>query len=189
MKMVRTYTLAAAFLFPLATFAQSEITPQVPFNENEAKSIMEMGNGSVTGKITVRRIYKPQDGTLVFLYPLTPYIEQYVKLRKKYLKNDNYRVYLDELPGKYRRETSVVKGTYSFDRLKPGKYIITCAVNYSGTITENVPVGQTVYMKGNTVVGYGGIQSAPQTRNFSDSSYETAVFTIKKDGEKKQVNL
>lgn len=176
--------------------AQTEIMPKSPFDEADAKQRMEKGNSTVYGKVIVneglgRKVYFAPAGTLVFLYPLTPYIQEYIELKEKYLKDPKYVVYLDETPGKYRLQAEVKNrdGEFEFNNLKPGSYLLTSTVTYTGFDYNKVPVGQTVYTKGNTVVGYGGTQYTTEKKYYSNTEYETAIITIKKDGDKKRVNL
>lgn len=187
---------AASLLVQTLAFAQTEIMPKSPFDEADAKQRMEKGSSTVYGKVIVneglgRKVYFAPAGTLVFLYPLTPYIEEYVSLKEKYLKDPNYAVYLHEIPGKYRLQTEVKNrdGEFEFTNLKPGTYMLTSTVNYTGFDLVKVATGQTVYTKGNTVVGYGGTQYTNEKRYYNGTEYETATVTIKKDGGKKKVNL
>lgn len=187
--------LVAILLFGFAN-SQTEIMPKADFDEADAKARMQQGNAKIYGKVIVneglgRKVYFAPAGTLVFLYPLTPYIEEYVSLKEKYLKDPNYAVYLHEIPGKYRLQTEVKNrdGEFEFTNLKPGTYMLTSTVNYTGFDIVKVATGQTVYTKGNTVVGYGGTQYTNEKRYYSGTEYETATVTIKKDVEKKKANL
>ncbi|MFP3577735.1 hypothetical protein, partial [Brevibacillus sp. SIMBA_040] len=64
------------------------------------------------------------EGTLVTLYPLTPYFEEFIKLRKQ-KENKKTLVYISDEAYKYRIETKTdAYGRFKFEKLKPGKYFI-----------------------------------------------------------------
>lgn len=118
-------------------------TPKSPFDENLTKVALKPGNveiksvlvscygraiGCMQGSI-------PVVGANVYLYPYTPYLEEYLAMQKK-LKADIKRhrdysavkIVIDPKFTEYRRTARTDDfGRYSFKDVKPGKYYIVSA--------------------------------------------------------------
>lgn len=115
-------------------------TPKTVFDEALAKNALKAGNveiksvlvncygrgiGCIEGSL-------PVTNTAVFLYPYTPYLQEYIEMTKK-LKADRARhkdynaveVLVDPKLKQYGLATKTDQyGRYSFKNVKPGKYYI-----------------------------------------------------------------
>ena len=108
-------------------------------------------------------------GTIVTLFPLTPYFEEYLKMRNK--SGNSYDIsklnpfkkrevpMISEEAYEYKLTTRVAddKGNFTFNNLKPGRYLIESVVEYIKTGTASEQVGTTTQtqtiMQGNTPIG------------------------------------
>lgn len=94
-------------------------------------------------------------GTIVSLYPLTPYLEEYLELKKRN-KEGKRLATITPLASSYRIESKIysLKGEFVFNGLRPGKYYLESIFYYpSGPggevsgIVEIVKYGEVVDYK------------------------------------------
>ncbi|MCA6069184.1 hypothetical protein JI747_018610 [Chryseobacterium sp. RG1] len=182
--------------------AQTKYFPQVFFDKNKAQEQINYGKSTLMGVASTKqknefgfkpplgkKLY-PAEGTVVMLFPVTPYFEEFYALRKKYEKKPGHTVYMSEEAFKYRIETLTgPKGTFTFERLKPGKYYLETIVDFTakGSYTE-----QTA--RTDTYNGYGNfLYSTPVYQtffyNYAAANRESKFIEIKADGELKEINL
>lgn len=118
--------------------------PEVKFNVAEAKDALRLGTSKIEGSFCVRDFYRDSyyyyadRGTRVSIYPVTPHLQAWYKLKE----SKGTRVaYMDPEAIKYRIDTEVYndKGRFQFDQLAPGKYYIQ---GYYGLTQNRV---RTVY--------------------------------------------
>lgn len=173
---------------------KNSFQPTGVFNKALAEEMLQPGNASIVGVAYTRQFTdsKRQDapeGTLVTLYPLTPYFEEFLKLRTR-KEDKNTAVYLSEEAYKYRVETKTdAYGRFIFENLKPGKYYIESVIPYIGTAEYSKQTGTTT-----TYNGYGvAISTDPYyekfTYDFDAASRESKVVEVKKAGQSLNVKL
>lgn len=97
LNMMKTPHFFILFLF-LGIFskAQNKLFPQAFFDKKQAEQMLALGTATIEGVASTRqkgftltandKVNRKQvapEGTLVTLYPLTPYFEEFIKLRNK----------------------------------------------------------------------------------------------------------
>ncbi|KAA2239551.1 hypothetical protein F0L74_25465 [Chitinophaga agrisoli] len=120
---------------------------QTRFDTLEAKKALARGTGAIKGVAFTR----PVTGTYgfksplvkrmfankmkVFLFPLTPYMEEYISLKKKKEKPKKLRyVYMDPNAWRFRLEAITNSdGEFTFPDMKPGKYYVKGILNWTTT--------------------------------------------------------
>ena len=123
------------------------VQPKVDFDIKKATEMLNAGNAEIKGiayyegkspvgiKIGDKWFAKP--GTIVFLYPITPYIEEYLELKKKN-KEGKRLATISPLANCYRIESKVYndKGEFIFMGLSSGKYYLETEINENLLIFE-----------------------------------------------------
>lgn len=132
--------------------------------------------------------YAPK-GTVVTLFPITPYFEEFLKLRKQ-KENKKNTVYLSEEAFKYRLETTTDEnGRFKFEKLKPGKYYIECMVTFdaTGAYTEKTGTSTTYNANGQA------LSTSPIYDkffyNYDSANRETKIVEIKEEGQVLEIKL
>lgn len=118
------------------------VEPQTPFDFKLAADMINGGNSQIKGKAffetkagLLRREIEPntyaKPGNVVSLYPITPYFQEFLELRKKD-KKDKQMAGISREAHSFRVLTKVVseKGDFMFVGLKPGKYFLECFVYF-----------------------------------------------------------
>lgn len=171
--------------------------------------------GKVAGKVADKEIEKnigskkpAVKGAIVTLFPLTPYFEEYLKMRDK--SGNSYDVsklnpfkkrkvpMMSEEAYEYKLTTRVAddKGNFTFNNLKLGRYLIESVVEYikTGTASEQVgteTVTQTT-MQGNTPIGTNTYE-VPVYRyykvSWTERAYIYEAVTVAEDGSTVKVDL
>jgi protocatechuate 3,4-dioxygenase beta subunit len=119
---------------------------------------------------------------------MTPYFEEFLKLRRKNKKNS---VYLSEEAFKYRLETKTDEfGRFQFTKMKPGKYYIECMINFAATGANVVQTGtSTLYNTNNGQT----LSSSPIYDkffyNYDFANRESQIVEIKQDGQILNIKL
>lgn len=133
-----------------ASKSQIEILyPNVPFDSVSAKCALAYGNTSIEGVAFTKpktqfgykapfasKIYAKE--VAVLLFPVTPYFEEWYRLRKNkegkmtqvYMSNEAFRFHLSTQTDTY--------GRFKFDKMKPGRYFLQCVVSWTETRTRDV---------------------------------------------------
>lgn len=123
------------------------VQPKVDFDIKKATEMLNTGSAEIKGiayyegkspvgiKIGDKWFAKP--GTIVFLYPITPYIEEYLELKKKN-KEGKRLATISPLANSYRIESKVYndKGEFVFLGLSSGKYYLETIINENLLIFE-----------------------------------------------------
>lgn len=199
--MKKIYVLTVLMLAFIFSKAQNTYYPQVFFDKKLAQQMLGFGNATIEGVASTKqknnwgikpllaeKHYAPK-GTVVMLFPVTPYFEEFYKMRKKY-ENKKTTVYMSEEAFKYRIEALTDDhGRFKFEKLKPGKYYLETIVNFTATASYKQQTGQS-----DAYNAYGAyLYSTPiyQTffYNYSAANRESKFVEIKQDGELKEINL
>jgi hypothetical protein len=191
-------TMVSAFTF---SKAQNTYYPQAFFDKKLAQDMIGYGKSTLEGVASTKqknnwgikpllaeKHYAPK-GTVVMLFPVTPYFDEFYKMRKKY-ENKKTTVYMSEEAFKYRIEALTDDyGRFKFEKLKPGKYYLETIVNFTATASYQKQTGQS-----DAYNAYGGyLYSTPIYQTFfygySSGNRESKFVEIKQDGELKEINL
>lgn len=143
--------LAALFLLLLGSTAHAQyvqkerddtirMMPKSPFDTLAARSALAEGTGTIKGVAFTRAKNNLQikmgkrilaNKIKILLFPVTPYLMEYLELRKKENHKKLKYVYLSPDAWRYRLEaiTNSV-GEFTFPKMKPGKYYIQGVLNW-----------------------------------------------------------
>lgn len=191
-------TLVSTFIF---SKAQNTYYPQAFFDKKLAQNMIGFGNSTIEGVASTKqknnwgikpllgqKHYAPK-GTVVMLFPVTPYFEEFHKMRKKY-ENKKTTVYMSDEAFKYRIEALTDDhGRFRFEKLKPGRYYLETIVNFTASASYQQQTGQT-----DSYNAYGGyLYSTPIYDtffyNYASANRESKFVEIKNDGELLEINL
>ncbi|SMC73475.1 hypothetical protein [Chryseobacterium sp. YR221] len=197
-KLLTLFTLMLAFMY---SKAQNTYYPQAFFDKKMAREMLSFGNSTIEGVASTKqknnwgikpllgqKHYAPK-GTVVMLFPVTPYFEEFYNMRKKY-ENKKTTVYMSEDAFKYKLEALIDDyGRFKFEKLKPGKYYLETIVNFTATASYQQQTGTS-----DAYNGYGGyLYSTPIYQTFfygySAGNRESKFVEIKQDGELKEISL
>lgn len=173
---------------------QTTLFPQSFFDAKLAQDMLTKGTSSIEGEASTKQFLDAKkqfapEGTLVTLYPMTPYFEDFLKLRKK-KENKNTAVYISDEASKYRLEAKTdAYGRFIFNKMKPGKYYIECIVPFEATYEYSQQTGITT-----TYNGYGqAIANDPYYEKFlgryNANNRETKIVEIKEEGQVLEVKV
>lgn len=199
--MKKLFTLFILLFAFLHTQAQNTYYPQAFFDKKIARDMLAFGNSTIEGVASTKqknnwgikpllgqKHYAPK-GTVIMLFPVTPYFEEFYSMRKKY-ENKKTTVYMSEEAFKYRVEALTDDhGRFKFEKLKPGKYYLETIVNFTATGSYQQQTGAT-----DTYNGLGNyLYSSPIYSTFfygyDAANRESKFVEIKQDGELKEINL
>ena len=150
MKTKRTFSTAILLLTYCFCFAQKKVEimqPQVEFDLKQATEMLNTGNAEIKGSayyegkapigIKIGDTWYARPGSVVFLYPLTTYIEEYLELKKKNKQGKRIAT-ISPLANCYRIEAKVYndKGEFVFPGLKAGKYYLETEINENLLVFE-----------------------------------------------------
>lgn len=119
--------------------------PELEFDINQAANMLNGGNSQIKGVayyeertpigIKVGETIYARAGTVVFLYPLSAYLEEYLTLKKKN-KQGKRMAAISPLANSFRIESKVYSqtGDFTFVGLKPGKYYLETLVYFPSGI-------------------------------------------------------
>lgn len=187
---------------------RQEVQPKTIFDAENAKKMMAFGKSTINGTAVARDYNAPNGlnnmlgvrvvgkkriapaGTVVVLFPVTRYFEEYYQLKNRYKKSKKYVAVLGKEAFSYRLETKTDKnGRFSFTKMKPGKYYIETVFGYTGRTGTDVEVGRTDYYNG--YGNYTGSDPIYQTYyyNYTEEAIESKFVEVKKDGEILDIKL
>ncbi|MCU0450091.1 MAG: hypothetical protein MUC97_09685 [Bernardetiaceae bacterium] len=168
--------------------------PSVKFDSLQAKAALAYGNTNIEGLVFTRPRtqfgYKAPlagkiigSGVRVILYPVTPHLEAWHKLRAK-RENRRTRVYLDDAAGRYCLVTTTDNyGRYKFERLKPGRYFLHAIINWGETKSYDAYQGSGYSQYGTTDY------YTKQSYTVSKSERVERFIDIEKKGGTMEINL
>lgn len=117
--------------------------PEANFDFQAAKNMLARGNSTIRGVACTggaSGTYKSANVT-VSLFPVTPYFDQWYKLREK--KEDKKTgVFMSSEANRWRIDVKTDgEGRFAFTDLKPGRYFLQSFDDYSTNHSQNVFVG------------------------------------------------
>lgn len=116
-----------------------EVSPEMSFDAAAAASALAAGSATIKGKacaLVEKRVFAAADRTVI-LFPDSPYINEYIRLRDKNrlrdgVKDPGVHVGLPENVYKYRIEAKTDSdGNFRITRLRPGRYYLTMIFNFT----------------------------------------------------------
>ncbi len=158
----------------------------VPFDEDFAKLALSEGKSTIKGRISMT--LPPADGAktfygsnlIVYLFPVTPYLLDFLELRKQEDPKRLKFAFLSPMAWKYRLEaTSNGQGEFAFYHMNPGKYYLEVYFPWQYSGSENKYVGS----EGNTDY---------YEKEYFSNKYEqmlSKMVEIKKDGATEKAKL
>jgi hypothetical protein len=170
------------------------IYPSVPFDSLRAKSALAIGKAAIQGVAftkpktmygykapLAKRIYGAN--IRVILYPVTPYLEEWYRLRNK-KEGKRTQVYLSNDAAKYGLYTTTDSyGRFTFDRMKPGTYFLQAILNWQHTASRDV-------YQGSGYDNYGRTDFySRQYYNVGHSDRLEEFVTVERDGSVVKVKL
>jgi hypothetical protein len=150
------------------THAQKQVKIMQPTGEFDIKLATDMlndGSSEIKGVasyekrtpigIRVGETIYSRVGTVVSLYPITAYLEEYLALKKKN-KEAKRIATISPLASCYRIESKVysLKGEFLFTGLKPGKYYLESIVHFTSGIGGQEVSGIVEIQQDGEVVDY-----------------------------------
>lgn len=199
--MKKLFTLLILMFVFINSRAQNTYYPQAFFDKKMARDMLAFGNSTIEGVASTKQKtalgIKPllgekhyaKQGTVIMLFPVTPYFEEFYSMRKKY-ESKKTTVYMSEEAFKYRVEALTDDhGRFKFEKLKPGKYYIETIINFTASASYQKQTGTS-----DAYNAYGGyLYSTPIYNTFfygySAANRESKFVEIKQDGELKEIKL
>lgn len=197
-------TLSSSFTNrALAQYVQPErndtiyLMPKIAFDTKATKNALVKGKGTIKGVAFIR----PENSSIGFniktgkklyaskikisLYPLTPYFQEFLNLKKKENRKKLKFAFLSNEAVKYRLEAITnSSGEFTFSEMKPGKYYIEAILNWtqSGTYQKYTGSGYN---------NYGGRINYYANENYTNnnSNLLNQIVEIKEDGEVLTIKL
>ena len=139
--------------------------PEAEFDVKQAMDMLNGGNSQIKGVayyeertpigIKVGETIYARTGTVVFLYPLTAYINEYLSLKKKN-KQGKRLAAISPIANSFRIESKVYSqtGDFSFIGLKPGKYYLETLVYFPSGVGGREASGIVEIKADGDVVNY-----------------------------------
>ncbi len=188
---MKFHILILLFVFAITnSFSQKNIElvyPKTPFDSDlAAKLLDDTGTSVINGAAFVNN--KPVGYYVkIFLFPLTPYIEEYLALENQLGQKGKKRASMSPLALSYRLITiSEDAKTFKFTNLRPGKYYIESYVTKTKEKKGAYYVGQEgVTFEGSYISGPPIFQE--YTYNKSKQYHMSGIAEITNDGQTVEV--
>ncbi|WEK34066.1 MAG: hypothetical protein P0Y53_16385 [Candidatus Pseudobacter hemicellulosilyticus] len=190
-------SLQAQYVEPEEKDKVTELYPEVAFDSVYAKSVLAKGTGKITGVAFTRPRTKfgykapladkiKASKITVQLFPVTPYLESWLELRKK-KENRKKKVYVYMSPEAFRYRLEAVtnsEGKFTFPDMKPGKYFLTAIMDYSLSKSYDAYTGSGYN-------NYGGRTDYYERKQYFSNHAERLeeYVEVKSDGEVVKVTL
>jgi hypothetical protein len=171
------------------------LMPKAPFDTLEVRKTLAKGTSTIKGVAFIRPVsqgfgiktgkkifaYK----TRVLLFPVTPYLLEYLDLKKKANPKKLKFAYLSHQAWYYHLEAITNStGEFTFPDMKPGKYYVEAVLNWQQSGTYN-------QYNGSGYNNYGGqtdyYSRQNYVNNYADLLYK--FVEVEKDGETVEVKL
>lgn len=157
-----------------------KVFPTTSYDHKVTTEALEEGTSSIKGKVTLVKKGNIMSGNqiVVTLFPVTPYFEEYLALRKKDDPKKLKFVFIHPNALKNRIEvTTNENGEFIFTKMKPGTYYLECYFPW------------TLNGSYDTYTGFSGNTDYYKRNYYSqnNSTYMHEYVTIKKDGIIKKV--
>ncbi|HTN38364.1 MAG TPA: carboxypeptidase-like regulatory domain-containing protein [Arachidicoccus sp.] len=204
MRSIQTLLVAAGLMFSSFSsngqYVQAErddtirLYASTPFDSTVAIRALARGNSSIKGVAFTKpktkfgykaplskRIYANK--IKIMLFPVTPYLLEYLELRKKENPKKLKFVYINPAASYYRYEaiTNSV-GEFTFPNLKPGRYYLEGILPWSQTSSYNQYTGSGYN-------GYGGVTDYYDRKYYNVAHYDKIAEFVEIQSEGQTVNI
>jgi len=167
-----------------------------PFDSIAAGKALAKGEGSIKGVAFTKNrtkdqlsVFLPQrvyaNRITVLLFPVTPYLLDYLEIKKKENPKKMKFAYIDPVAWRYRLEaiTNSV-GEFTFPYMKPGKYYLEAILPWTSTEYHYVDAGSVYNERGTLIPHY-------EQQSFNIAHYDKLYdfVEIKNNGEVVQIKL
>lgn len=190
-RFIKLMAIMAGLLATLASSAQKQteyVFPQASFNEEAVARQMEDGTAMIQGIAKLKKkgvTYHPFMKQQIQLFPVTPYLEEFLQLKKKYNKGRKIAS-ISNTAFCYHIEGRTIddQGGFEFRDLKPGRYYVVTWIAYEKKYNYSVQTGrETAYN------GYGEpLWSVPTyttyTYRYAVDQEVSGIVEVKSEGEK-----
>jgi len=172
------------------------LRPKAAFDIKAAKSALAKGKSTIKGVAFIRPNnnigFNIKTGKKVFadrikvsLYPITPYFDEFLELKKKENPRKLKYAFLSREAISYRLEALTnSSGEFTFPEMKPGRYYIEGVLNWtkSGTYQQ---------YSGSGYSSYGGRADYYTSQSYVNHNSEllTKIVEIKEDGTVLEIKL
>lgn len=160
------------------------IVPKTKFDKAVALLALEKGNSTIKGTACwrVEDLGSRAKNVPILLLPVTAHLEELIRLRKKAKQGEAVLQSPEVL------KTSILtvaddEGRFQFTELKPGRYYLYAAFNFTQRDTENVYRGSA--SDGAYTVNF----YSPETVQYGGGGEIEKVVEVKKDGEVVRTSL
>jgi hypothetical protein len=153
--MMRSIWIAAMALL-LSACAPTQVKPTLAFDEFAFRAALGTGMGSIEGQAFLRTMIgevRYAAGSVVKLYPITPYVTECVRLAAQ--NNWRQQASCDPRVQSLARQTQAdADGRFAFGGVLPGRYYVETSVVWSvpfgtfGSTQEGGYVSATAYVSG-----------------------------------------
>lgn len=176
-------------LEPSGSSGYKEIYPEGVFDAKMAADALGRGTSSIAGRACTKKdgLIFSAAGVKVRLFPVTPYLEEWHKLRDK-KEGAHTGVFMSKEANKYSIEAiSGADGRFVFEGLKPGRYFIQLVHSFNQRKTAHIYTGSYTSQNGPVMT---------TTNYYYDQDYLVArsqrlerFVEIDKDGQFKKITL
>ncbi len=133
-------------LIGFSSFAQKKsatISPKSAFDFQAAQDALATGSATIKGvvKLNEKERNNLRGEIKVALYPVTPYLLEYVELSKKN-KKKKIGFSLEFYSCRIETKASTTNGSFEISNLKPGKYYVVTQVNVDKYKSQIVQTGR-----------------------------------------------
>ncbi|RQO30417.1 hypothetical protein DBR32_12680 [Taibaiella sp. KBW10] len=151
MKMCNTLLTILAICLSTVAFSQELVYPKAAFDQVSAKKALANGKSAIMGSVffaPINNIYGIKNTNaktygkyaVVSIFPLTPYIQEWKKLKvKNSLRQKKLVKMSDEVYATRLDVKADEGGNFQFTEMKPGKYFLLSTVEWHYGATEEDP--------------------------------------------------
>ncbi|QJB32524.1 hypothetical protein HF324_14460 [Chitinophaga oryzae] len=162
------------------------IFPTAAFNEEDVARQMEDGGATIDGLAKLKkkgRTYFPWKGDRIQLYPVTPYLTEFLELQKKYRKGKKIAS-MSNTVFSYHIEGRVLDedGHFQFRDVKPGKYYIVTWIDYEKSYQYKVQTGRETARNGYGEVVYSIPTYTWYTHKYAVEQEVSGIVEVTGDG-------
>jgi tetratricopeptide (TPR) repeat protein len=163
--------------------------PAMEFDSAQSQLALEPGNSTIVGKAASKKGGYRFDaaGVQVLLYPMTPYLESWYKLRENKENKETSVFMCGAASAAVRTTTTDAEGNFAFTNVKPGKYLVQARWSFTQRRVDNVFVGTDTYRDGPVLVHENNYEERESYIDHSDRLER--VVTLGRDGETVKVSL
>lgn len=161
------------------------VSPGAVFDAAAAKAALAPGRSVIRGQAcaSYNGAIAFASGSQVFLYPATPYLEEFIRLSKKAKPGRDQLVPEPEALSTRMEATANAKGEFQFSQMKPGRYFLLTSISALLGGTHDVYAGRVE----NNYASANVYRAEEYT--FDDASQLSQFVDVRRDGDVVKVTL